>query len=147
MKKKTSYAYSLKTRRVKEDEFPYNDEIMSTPEAVEKFLKNMGSFDIEKMIVIYLDSKNSVIGIQIQEGTLDQTSVYPREIAKFALLHNSNSVILAHNHPSNSLNPSQSDRELTKAVKEALSTLHIKLHDHFIITEEGSYSFANHGLI
>lgn len=146
-KTKTCYAYSLKTKRVKEVDFPYRGETLSSPNAVASFAKELQSSDIEKFIVLYLDCKNNLICIQVQPGSLDQTAVYPREVAKHALLSGASSVIFVHNHPSGSLSPSTADRELTRTLKDSLALLQIRVNDHVIISDTGHYSFAEEGVI
>ena len=143
----TKYAYSLKTKRIKEDDFPYGGETLSSPTAVADFAKELQDSDIERFIVLYVNSSNRLICIQIQSGTLDQTAVYPREVAKHAILSGASSVILVHNHPSGSLNPSGADRELTRILKDGLSLLQIRVNDHMIISEAGHYSFAEEGFL
>jgi DNA repair protein RadC len=142
------YAYRLETRRVKEDDFPYKTDQFTSPEKVKEFLSVLDTFDNEQMVVLLLDTKNKLCGMCRMSGTVDQTPVYPREIAKHALLSGATAIILAHNHPSGSLTPSGADRDITKRVKAAMELLQIRLHDHFIIGDGGEvYSFAENGLI
>lgn len=147
MKKKgINYAYSIKTTRVREMDFPYSGKTMSSPEAAKEFFSTLEGFDVEHFAVAYLNTKNIICAIHISRGTLDQTAVYPREIIKHALLSGAASVIFAHNHPSGSPEPSKADRSLTKILKDALSLLQIRLHDHFIIGDgQDIYSFAEMG--
>ena len=143
---KTKYAYRLETRRIKEDDFKYNTAAFTTPETVKQFLTALEVFDNEQFIVMLLDAKNKLTGIFRQSGTVDQTAVYPREVAKHAILSGATSVILAHNHPSGNPTPSSADRQITRLVKEGLGFLQITVHDHFIIGTEGEYySFAENG--
>ena len=81
------------------------------------------------------------------EGTLTQTSVYPREIVKAALSRNAAAVIFAHNHPSGAAQPSQADELLTRNLKEALALVDIKVLDHFIVAGNQAISFAERGLL
>jgi len=142
------YAVSLKTKLVKEEDFPYQvDQSFSSPDAVYQFLKDIHDSDIEQFIVIYLDAKNKLSCINIQPGTVDQTAVYIRQIVKHGLLSNASSVILAHNHPSGHLEPSEADRTLTRCVKDALLLLQIKVHDHLIVTDNGFLSFSTEGYL
>lgn len=142
------YAYRLETRRVKEEDFPYKTGQFTSPEKVKEFLAILDTFDNEQMIVLLLDTKNKLVGMCRQSGTIDQTSVYPREIAKHALLSGATAIILAHNHPSGDLTPSGADRDITRRVKDAMELLQIRLHDHFIVGDDGEiYSFAENGLI
>jgi DNA repair protein RadC len=81
------------------------------------------------------------------EGTLTQTSVYPREIVKSALAANAAAVVFAHNHPSGVAQPSQSDELLTRNLKEALVLVEVKVLDHFIVAGRQAISFAERGLL
>ena len=143
--KKECYAYSLKVKKVAEPDWPYNGQVLSSPEAVYNFSKELHDLDTETFIVLYLDSKNKLISMSSQPGTVDQTAVYPREIAKQALLSSCSSVLMLHNHPSGIVHPSSSDKDLTKQLKEALSLFQIRTHDHMIVSEEGYFSFAKEG--
>ena len=95
----------------------------------------------------YLRLKIGFESREIFTGTLNEAAVYPREIAEKALRCHAAQVILAHNHPSGSMEPSQADRQITKTIREALWLLEIKVLDHLIITRHGYFSFAEHGLI
>jgi DNA repair protein RadC len=144
----TRYAYRLETRRVKEDDFKYKTGQFTSPEKVKEFLQVLDNFDNEQFVALLLDNKNKLTGIYRQSGTIDQTAVYVREVAKHALLSGAASVILAHNHPSGSVTPSNADREITKALKDGLELLQIKVHDHFIIgSDDKTFSFAEEGLL
>ncbi|MCK5601335.1 DNA repair protein RadC [Candidatus Pacearchaeota archaeon] len=143
----TKYAYRLETRRIKENDFPYdNKEGFSSPDKVKDFLKVLDDFDNEQFVTLLLNSKNQLVGMLRQPGTVNQTAAYPREIAKHALLSGATSVILAHNHPSGNVTPSRQDRELTRLIKNGLELLQINVLDHMIIgSDEKVYSFANEG--
>jgi DNA repair protein RadC len=80
-------------------------------------------------------------------GTLDGAAVYPREVAKLALQHNAAAVIFGHNHPSGVTEPSAADRRITERLCSGLGLLDIRVLDHLIVSEKGSYSFAENGLI
>lgn len=144
---KTDYAYSLNVTRVREDAFDYNNSPMTSSGAVLDFVKTLQDADIEKFLVLYLDVKLKLSCIQITTGTIDQCQVYPREIAKHALLSGATSVIMVHNHPSGVPSPSSQDKELTKILKTALEVFQIKVQDHIIIGEGTYYSFAEQGLM
>ena len=102
----------------------------------------------EEFRVIYLNSQNEIITEEtIQEGTVDQTVVYPRKVLEGALRHKATGLILVHNHPSGKLTPSTADRELTRAIIQAAQPLSITVHDHLIIAKQGYYSMAEHHLI
>lgn len=103
--------------------------------------------DREEFIVLLLDAKHKVSAVHsVSVGTLTVTIVHPREVYKAAILANSASIILAHNHPSGDPTPSQEDRILTKRLCEAGKILGIKVLDHIVMGEAGRfYSFADHG--
>jgi DNA repair protein RadC len=75
------------------------------------------------------------------EGTIDHTPVYPREVVKRALMLDASAVLMVHNHPSNQVNPSQADIEMTRRIKNALDAVGIVLHDHVIVSKGGHTSF------
>ncbi|MEN9300109.1 MAG: repair protein RadC [Bacteroidota bacterium] len=98
--------------------------------------------------VLFLNRSNKVIAFeQISEGGITGTVVDIRIILKKALLHESVSMVICHNHPSGSLDPSTADEMITQKIKEAGMLLDIRLLDHIIVSTEGHYSFADHGKI
>lgn len=109
---------------------------------------DMGPITVEKVRVLHLDARNQLIRDEVMsEGTVDQSAVYVREIAKRALELGSSAVILVHNHPSGSPDPSRQDIHMTREVATALKHLGIVLHDHVIIGGHGHYSFRGAGLL
>ncbi len=99
----------------------------------------------EVFYVLFLDSKHRIIAEETMfRGTIDSASVYPREVVKRALQHNAGAVILAHNHPSGAVEPSQSDFTITNRLIEILKLVDITVLDHFIVGKD-IYSFAEHG--
>lgn len=102
----------------------------------------------EVFCMIYLDSQHGIIDFEILfHGTIDAASVYPREVVKSALKHNAAAVILAHNHPSGSPEPSRADRQITDQIVTALKTVDINVIDHLIVGGTQSISFAELGLL
>jgi DNA repair protein RadC len=81
------------------------------------------------------------------EGTIDASSVYPREVVKLALHHNAAALILAHNHPSGVAEPSQADRRITRWLVDATALVDIRILDHFVIGDDEVVSFAERGWI
>jgi DNA repair protein RadC len=122
---------------------------MSTPQAVRDYLTlTLASREHEVFMVLLLDSQNRLIHAEeMFRGTLTQTSVYPREVAKAALAHNAAAVILAHNHPSGVAEPSRADEALTATLKQALALVDVEVLDHFVIGGTRVTSFAERGLI
>ncbi len=122
---------------------------LNSPNAVKDYLRLKIGFESREIFtVIFLDTAMQVLALEeLFLGTLNEAAVYPREIAEKALRCHAAQVILAHNHPSGSMEPSQADRQITKTIREALWLLEIKVLDHLIITRHGYFSFAEHGLI
>ena len=141
------YAYSLKTHRVKEDDFPYHGQsIRGTSELIE-FARSLQDADVEKFLVLYQDAQNHVICIRVWGGTVNQCIIYPREVFRHALLAGASAVILIHNHPSGETTPSDSDIRLTRTITEAGKVFDIMIHDHTIIAGNRFFSFREEGLL
>ena len=122
---------------------------ISNKDILLKYLRNkIGYEEIEKFYVIYLSSSNEVIEFEENSaGTLDRSSVYPREIYKRVINLNAKSIILAHNHPSDNITPSKSDIELTNEIAKGLKNFGALLIEHIIITKNSYFSFLEEGLI
>ncbi len=113
-----------------------------------KELYSLEQLPYEKMIMITLDNRHNVVGcFEVSRGTIDEATVYPREIATRALLTNAKAVILSHNHPGGSTSPSMEDINITSKIKNILEMLDIKLLDHIIIGHDETYSMADDGLL
>ena len=124
-------------------------ESLGSPQAVKDYLTlSLGNLDHEVFVVLFLDARNRLLGSEeMFRGTLTQTSVYPREVAKRALTYNAAAVILAHNHPSGAPEPSQADRLLTHSLKDALALIDVRVLDHIIVAGRQTSSFAERGLV
>ena len=122
---------------------------LRSPQAVRDFLRiKIGHLDVEAFWLVYLDAQNRVITAgEAFRGTLTQTSVYPREVVKAALQHNCAAMILAHNHPSGLAEPSEADKILTQALKQALALVDVRVLDHFVVGQGAMVSFAERGLL
>ena len=104
--------------------------------------------DRERFLVAYLNTQLQVIKTNVVSvGTIGQTHVFPREIVKEALFLNASAVMMAHNHPSGEIKPSQPDKDLTERIDRALHTVDIKLLDHIIVGGEKTASFLDMGLL
>lgn len=102
----------------------------------------------EAFYVICLDAQNRVnFADLVHEGTINEAPVYPRLIVEAVLRHQANGVILAHNHPGGSLQPSGADIEVTKRISSALEAISVKVVDHIIVAGDKYVSFAEKGLI
>jgi DNA repair protein RadC len=109
---------------------------------------SMGGLPDEQFRVIFLNSQNEIIAEEVvQEGTVNQTVVYPRKVLELALKHKAAGLILVHNHPSGNLTPSAADQELTRALVKASRALNLTVHDHLIISRQGYFSLAENHLL
>jgi DNA repair protein RadC len=107
-----------------------------------------GFAEKEQFRVLFLDKANCIIADEVQqEGTVDHTPVYVREIVKRALELSATAVILVHNHPSGDTTPSRTDIDMTKKIVEAAQKLGVVVHDHIIVGRQGHASFRALGLI
>ncbi len=114
---------------------------LNSPEDTLEYLRvKIGHNPKETIIAFYLDSSQKVIGVWEVEGTVNNVPVAPREIVERALLYHAVSVILAHNHPSGSKNPSRSDIKFTQEIFNALDLFNIKLVEHIIVTANDHFS-------
>jgi DNA repair protein RadC len=108
----------------------------------------MGAKKDEEFCVIYLDAQNQIIEFEtIQRGVVNQAVVYPRQVLESALKKKASAIILAHNHPSGHVRPSDADIRLTKTIQETAKVLDILVHDHIIIGENRFFSFREEGLM
>jgi DNA repair protein RadC len=97
---------------------------------------------------MFLDCQHKLITVkELFRGTLTQTSVYPREVVKQALALNAGAVILSHNHPSGTVEPSRSDEYLTQTLKSALALVDVRVLDHIVVGGSASMSFAERGIL
>jgi DNA repair protein RadC len=135
-------------RRYFEESLPVG-KVIRSPADTQAFLhakiRHLGH---EMFCCLYLDNRHRILRFdQLFRGTIDGTSVYPREVVKEALSINAAAVILAHNHPSGVAEPSQADERITRRLKSALELVDIRLLDHLIIGNAETTSLASRGLI
>ena len=119
-------------------------DVMNNPETVKQFLQlQMGAYPQEVFAVVFMDAQYRLLSFQeMFKGTLNQTSVYPREVVKLALEQGAAAVILAHNHPSGDVRPSAADSALTRTLQTALSMVDVKVLDHIIVGPGIHWSMA-----
>jgi DNA repair protein RadC len=131
------------------DEYLPVGEAIRSPADTEAFLvSRMRHLDHELFCCLYLDNRHRVLRFdEMFRGTIDGTSVYPREVVKEALAINAAAVILAHNHPSGVAEPSQADERITQRLKSALDLVDIRLLDHLIVGSGPATSLAARGMI
>ena len=108
----------------------------------------MASLRTEQFRLLFLDRKNMLISDEIQQqGTVDHTPLYPREVVRRALALHASSIIMVHNHPTGDPTPSKADIDMTRHVRDALATVGIKLIDHLVIGRKGHSSFKAMSLL
>jgi DNA repair protein RadC len=123
-------------------------QIACTSELLDFFRTAMGGKKDEEFCVIYLDAQNQIIEFEtVQKGVANQAVVYPRQVLESALRKKASALILAHNHPSGHVRPSDADIRLTKTIQDAARMLDILVHDHIIIGENRFFSFREEGLM
>lgn len=124
-------------------------DLLTMPDQVRTWVQlRIGALEHEEVHVIYLDAQNRSIAFEpMFRGTLTQSSVHPREVAKRALLLNAAGVIIAHNHPSGVAEPSVADIRMTEKLKAALDLIDVRLLDHIIVSPTGATSLAERGLM
>ena len=121
---------------------------LSTPAAVHAVLRDLGRLRKEHLVGVYVDAQNRLIAREtLSVGSLNTTRTHPREILEPALRHLAVGFILAHNHPSGTLNPSQDDISFTRAVARAAGLMDFGFLDHLIITARGYISLRERGLM
>ena len=120
-----------------------NRPVLASWSAILEYVRAAMAFaDIEQFRVLFLDKKNQLIADEVQqEGTVDHTPVYPREVVKRALELGASAIVLVHNHPSGDPTPSMADIEMTKKVVDAGQRLGVAVHDHIIVGRKGHVSF------
>jgi len=126
-------------------------EVLSDPTRISAFWRmRIGSLPNEIFQVAYLDSGYRLLrdGVEtIEEGTIDRAAVYPRRVIEAALRRGAAALVLAHNHPNGSVQPSEQDKLLTRAIVLAAESVGVKIVDHLIASASDSFSFRKAGLL
>jgi DNA repair protein RadC len=135
-------------RRRRESTAPGRPRITNSIDVVELMKQDLMDLNHEEFWIIILNRANYVLRKnQISRGGISGTVADPKLIFKSALDYGGSSIILAHNHPSGNLQPSQADITLTKTLKEAGKFLEIPVLDHIIVSDISYFSFADEGMI
>ena len=123
--------------------------VFDSPQSVKDYLQlHLGALPHEVFAVLFLDVQNKLLAMEeLFRGTLTQTSVYPREVVLRALHHQASAVVLAHNHPSGSVQPSRADEALTQTLKTTLALIDVRVLDHVIVAPGEALSMAEKGLM
>ena len=124
-------------------------EAFTTPDAAGTYAKlQLAARPNETFLALFLDTRHKLLACEeLFHGTVDGAEVHPRVIAQRALHHNAAAVIVAHNHPSGSAEPSAADRAVTARLKQALALIDVRLLDHFVCGEGKPVSLASRGWI
>src|SRR5579872_4916886 len=124
-------------------------ETLHDSQLTKRFLVHqLKNYSHEVFACLFLNNHNRLLGFEeLFHGTLNEASVYPREVVKRALAHNAAKVIFAHNHPSGNTTPSDADLGMTQQLKQALALIDIRVIDHIVVGHKDTMSFAEHGLI
>lgn len=122
---------------------------LTSPAAVKEYLRaKLAGFEHEVFAVLFMDTRHRLIEYkEMFHGTIDGASVYPREVVKEAMRLNAGAIVVSHNHPSGSPEPSAADRALTQRLMEALGLVDVRVLDHIIVAGNETASFAERGLI
>jgi len=139
---------------VKDESVSFGNVRLANSQEAQALIQNLiltkGQPDREQFVIALLNAKNEMIGLNIVSvGALSSAPVHPREVLKPAILANSAAIILAHNHPSNDLEPSPDDIAITNKIIRAAEIVGIQVHEHLIINmdDDRYYSFADQGII
>ncbi len=144
----THYTMDELLSMVQEKAKEYNCNHITSASNVFALLQEYSTKDKEHFITITLDGQSKVINTKvIHIGTLNQSLVHPREVFRPAILDNAAGIIIAHNHPSGTLEASSADVQITQRLKEVAKLVGIELLDHVILSREGYYSFNDEGLL
>jgi DNA repair protein RadC len=126
-----------------------NRPVLNTWNAILDYIRAAMAFnEIEQFRILFLDKKNQLIADEVQqEGTVDHTPVYTREVVKRALELAASAIVLVHNHPSGDPTPSMADIDMTKKIVDAGQRLGVIVHDHVIVGRKGHFSFRANGVL
>jgi len=139
-------AVSELSRRSLREDLAARRSLRQAHEVKEFCASELAHLEVEHCIALYLNQHLQLLATErVSQGTLNETSVYPREIVKAALRHHAAVVILAHNHPSGDTTPSVDDLAITRRVKAALALVDVQLADHIIIGARSAVSLMERG--
>lgn len=144
--KNITLAPKVRVQLIRENHRSFASRLVETPSAAAAILKYLKLMDREHLVALHLNARNELISTEtVSIGSLTAALVSPREVFKGAILANAAGIILAHNHPSGSQEPSPEDKETTKRIARAGDLMGIPLLDHLIVADSGFYSFRERG--
>ncbi len=135
-------------RKIVEEKHLRRGKICGPTDAERHICTALADYDREVFACLFLDNRHRILAFEkLFYGTIDGTSVYPREVVKRALALNAAAVILAHNHPSGVAEPSNADERITRRIKSALELIDTRLLDHIVVGGTQTVSLAERGLV
>ena len=136
------------SKRYLEQGFKDRAYVESSEDILRFLYQEMRDLDQESFRLVLLNGQNHVLNIvEVARGTLTASSIYPREVVKTALRYSAGAVVFVHNHPSGAVEPSEEDKKITRRLVLACEVVGIRVHDHIIIGENTTFSFADCGLL
>jgi DNA repair protein RadC len=122
---------------------------LTEPDATRDFLvAQLRNRPYEVFCVLYLNNRHRLLAFEeLFRGTTDNATVHIKEVMRQAIFHNATAVIVAHNHPSGDMEPSQADEYITRRLQNALALMEVRVLDHIIVADSGCFSFSEHGLL
>lgn len=131
-----------------ESRYSRGKQLLSASDVRDYLMFKLAYLEHEVFSLLLLDNQQRIIVYQeLFRGTINKVSIYPREVVKLSLHHNAAALILVHNHPSGSLEPSQADVAITQKLKSALELIDVDVLDHFIVAGTETVSMAERGLV
>lgn len=123
--------------------------VLNSSYKTQKFLADqLREYSNEVFACLFMDNHFRLLRFEkLFFGTVNEASIYPREIVKQSLMHNAAKIILAHNHPSGNPAPSAADKEVTELIRNALALIDVDVVDHVIVGNPGNFSFAEAGML
>ncbi|WP_415405750.1 JAB domain-containing protein [Sulfurovum sp. CS9] len=144
----TNYTMDQLLQMVQEKAQEYKVNRITSASDVYSLLHEYAKKDKEHFLIVTLDGSSKIIEHRvIHIGTLNQSIVHPREVFRPAIQDNAAGIVIAHNHPSGTLEASRADIQITQRLKEVSKLVGIELQDHVILSKEGYYSFSDEGLL
>jgi len=144
----TNYTMDQLLQMVQEKAQEYKVNRITSASDVYSLLYEYAKKDKEHFLIVTLDGSSKIIEYRvIHIGTLNQSIVHPREVFRSAIQDNAAGIVIAHNHPSGTLEASRADIQITQRLKEVSKLVGIELLDHVILSKEGYYSFSDEGLL
>lgn len=144
-----AYAEAIIERHLRHSGVRQTRGTYSTSSACKRFVQvKIGNAERELFAVMFLDTRHRLIAFDVLfQGSVDRAMVYPREVIKSSLKHNASAIILAHNHPSGTPEPSASDIQVTSRISMLCQEIDVRLIDHIVVAGPDHISFAERGLL